>query len=88
MCVTDYLNSYYGRLAAQRLTTPVAQTVATVSRPINDITLSADPPPNAPLIRALLVAELYDDALNELRYAQKNSGDSPVLQATALRSTR
>jgi soluble lytic murein transglycosylase len=82
LCVTDYLNSYYGRLAAQRLTTPVAQTVAAVSRPINDITLSADPPPTAALIRALLVAELYDDALNELRYAQKNYGDSPVLQAT------
>ena len=82
LCVTDYLNSYYGRLAANRLTTPVAQIVAAVSRPINDITLSADPPPTAALIRALLVAQLYDDALNELRYAQKNYGDSPVLQAT------
>jgi soluble lytic murein transglycosylase len=82
LCVTDYLNSYYGRLAAQRLTTPVKPIAAADSRPINDITLSADPPATAPLIRALLVAELYDDALNELRYAQKNYGDSPVLQAT------
>jgi soluble lytic murein transglycosylase len=40
------------------------------------------PPPNASVIRALLAAELYDDALNELRYAQKVWGDTPVVQAT------
>jgi len=43
---------------------------------------AAPPPPNASVIRALLAAELYDDALNELRYAQKVWGDTPVVQAT------
>src|SRR5262249_4579736 len=43
---------------------------------------AAAPPPNAPVIRTLLAAELYDDALNELRYAQKVWGDTPVVQAT------
>jgi peptidoglycan lytic transglycosylase len=82
LCITDYLNSYYGRLAAQRLATPVARPVAVERAAANDISLPAAPPPTATLIRALLTAELYDDALNELRYAQKNWGDSAMLQAT------
>jgi soluble lytic murein transglycosylase len=75
------LNSYYGRLALKRLegrappavpdqppaaTTPAAMTL----------------PPNEPVIRALLVLDLYDQALDELRYAQKMWGDSPAIQAT------
>jgi soluble lytic murein transglycosylase len=83
LCVTDYLNSYYGRLAAQHLVTPVPHPVAIADRvTTTDIALPATPPPTSALIRALLTAELYDDALNELRYAQKNWGDSPILQAT------
>ena len=39
-------------------------------------------PPNAPLIRALLSAGLYDDAIGELRRAQAASGTSPFLEAT------
>ena len=38
--------------------------------------------PSADLIRSLLAAGLYDDALNEVQWAQKTGGDSPVLQAT------
>ncbi|HEX7793970.1 MAG TPA: transglycosylase SLT domain-containing protein [Vicinamibacterales bacterium] len=88
LCITDYLNSYYGRLAAQRLATPVVHPVAVADRVMaNDITLPAAPPPTAALIRALLTAELYDDALNELRYAQKNWGDSAMLQATVAWTT-
>jgi soluble lytic murein transglycosylase len=87
LCVTDYLNSYYGRLSAQRLGTPAAQPIAVVNRAASDIQLAPAPPPTAALIRALLTAELYDDALNELRYAQKNWGDSAMLQATVAWAT-
>jgi soluble lytic murein transglycosylase len=47
---------------------------------IDDI--SASLPPTAEIIRALLSAGLYDDAVNEVRYAQHTWGDSPTLRAT------
>jgi soluble lytic murein transglycosylase len=77
----DYLNSYYGRLAAKRLETrgaPRAIADAVVDAPAEPSPL----PPNAPVVRALLALDLYDQALDELHYAQKNWGDSPVIQAT------
>jgi soluble lytic murein transglycosylase len=40
------------------------------------------PPPNEPLVRALLDSRRYEDALKELRYAQRVWGDSPSIQAT------
>ena len=53
------------------------------------ITATVDAPPSAPVlpangsvVRALLAAEMYDDALNELRYAQRVWGDSPAIGAT------
>jgi peptidoglycan lytic transglycosylase len=84
LVVTDYLNSYYGRLAVKHVVpSDAARPVAIVNRiSVSDIALPAAAPPTAALIRALLTAELYDDALNELRYAQKNWGDSAMLQAT------
>jgi len=39
-------------------------------------------PANAPVVKALLGIGLYDQALDELRYAQKVWGDSPAIQAT------
>ena len=39
-------------------------------------------PPNASVIRALLAVDMFDDALNELRYAQKVWGDAPAVRAT------
>src|SRR6266700_4025012 len=42
----------------------------------------AAPPPNADLIRRLLATGLYDDALNELKYAQQVWGTSPAIEAT------
>jgi soluble lytic murein transglycosylase len=38
--------------------------------------------PNEDVIRPLLAAGMYDDALNELRYVQRLQGTSPVLDAT------
>ncbi len=49
-----------------------------------DNRLSREPadPPNASVIRLLLASDLYDDALNELRFAQRSVGSSPVIEAT------
>ena len=78
----DYMNSYYGRLAARRLSPqepgldPEPAIAAPEPAPV------AAPPPTAPLIRQLLAAGLYDDALTELRYAQVTWGPSPAIDAT------
>jgi soluble lytic murein transglycosylase len=41
-----------------------------------------DPPANAAIVRALLTAGLYDDAIGELRTAQREQGTSPLIDAT------
>ncbi|PYR57516.1 MAG: hypothetical protein DMF85_13405, partial [Acidobacteria bacterium] len=85
----DYMNSYYGRLAAKQLearraldaqlsSPDLARPASAVARQV----AASDPPPTAPLIKRLLAAGLLDDALNELKYAQRVWGDSPPLQAT------
>ena len=43
---------------------------------------AAPPLPTERLIRLLLAAGLYDDALNELRFAQRAWGTSPAIDAT------
>ena len=82
----DYLNSYYGRLAARRLTAagrvpgrltaplaaPAPVTVAFVTIP--DATQAR--------IRALLAASLVDDAYAEILHTQRTVGTSPLLDAT------
>jgi len=97
LAATDYLNSYYGRLAVKHLdavpkgrpifdstptgqepaaSPPEASLDATQTNPIAPL------PPNERVIRALLGLELYDQAIDELHYAQKGSGDSSAIQAT------
>jgi soluble lytic murein transglycosylase len=82
----DYRNSYYGRLAGKQLSLQHAALLATAEVVPASIRVQdpapADLPPTAPLIRKLLAAGLYDDALNELRYAQRAWGTSPVIEAT------
>lgn len=87
---TDYMNSYYGRLARKQLAVqsaaehdgagdrviPASQIAPQEQAP------AAAPPPNATTIRALIASDMYDDALSELRYAQKAWGTSPVIEAT------
>ena len=85
---TDYMNSYYGRLASRRLSNAAAQPAADVGGMVIPASARTTQPPavalppNAPVIRKLLAAGLYDDGLDELRYAQKTSGNSPVIDAT------
>jgi soluble lytic murein transglycosylase len=81
LTATDYLNSYYGRLAAKHLD-------GTFDPQLERAALGADvagesrSAPNQVVIRQLLSLELYDDAQREVQYAQHVWGDSSALQAT------
>jgi len=77
LTAADYLNSYYGRLAAARLGGQLP-----VSRIVGDGVAVAPPPLNEPLVRLLLDAGRPAEAKNELRYAQLAWGDSAAIQAT------
>ena len=79
LAATDYYNSYYGRLSRSRLKAPlVPQSVDADEEDASGESL----PPNQELVRALLGAGLYDQAIKELQYAQKVWGDSSAIQAT------
>jgi soluble lytic murein transglycosylase len=80
LTATDYLNTYYGRLAWKRLETHNEASVTSGVR--RTIVTPPAPPPNTGIIKALIAAGLYRPALNELQYAQKVWGDSALLQAT------
>ena len=83
LTAADYLNSYYGRLATVRLmgrqAVPRLVTASAVAEPQPEAVV---PPPNAGVIRMLLALELYDDALNELRFAERVTGSSALTEAT------
>jgi soluble lytic murein transglycosylase len=81
LAVTDYQNSYYGRLAAKLLRDRGQPPVVAETR-IAAAAESSAAIPTDELIRALITAELYDQALLEVEYAQDVWGDSPQLQAT------
>jgi soluble lytic murein transglycosylase len=82
LTAADYLHSYYGRLASGRLDKAVVARVS--ARTFVDPKAGGAEalPPNGPVVRDLLDAEMYADALNELRYAQRVWGDSSAIQAT------
>ncbi len=106
LAASDYLNSYYGRLATRRLADmgllPPARRLVVDSRapvaPVDPVSPAVPGvkvvaardestptpvlPPNAALVRALLDLDFYDQAIDELHYAQKAWGDSSVIQAT------
>ena len=83
---TDYANSYYGRLAERQLArsadgTAKGPDIRFASRDQSPA-LDVSPIPTEPLIRLLLANGLYDDALAELRYAQRAWGSSSRIDAT------
>ena len=83
LVATDYMNSYYGRLAMTHLDkAPQRKLVvdAAVQAAPDDPPMAAPPPPNEGVIRSLLGLELYDRAADELRYAQKVWGESPIFR--------
>ena len=79
---SDYLNSYYGRLASRILESRREPAVLQIVRTAPAAPMPLPLVPNDPTIRALVAAEMYQDALNEVQYAQRVWGDSPALQAT------
>lgn len=83
---TDYGNSYYGRLAEQNLRASrglrsAEDLIVPASRPVADPAPAVDIP-NERTIKLLIVAGLYDDTLNELRYAQRLTGGATTIDAT------
>jgi soluble lytic murein transglycosylase len=90
LAATDYLNSYYGRLAVKRLdgAAPSRRLVLDSDsdhRATEDgtpVTMIAPLPSNEHVVRALLGLGLYDQAIDELHYAQKVWGDSSPILAT------
>jgi soluble lytic murein transglycosylase len=84
LAATDYLNSYYGRLAVKHLdAAPHRRLVVDTTAGGEDGTNTLPPlPPNQHVVRALVGLELYDQAIDELHYAQRVWGDSPAIQAT------
>jgi soluble lytic murein transglycosylase len=85
LVVADYANSYYGRLAttvlkAHGAVTPPGEQASRrlTSGAPEDVAL----PPTADLIRWLIALEMYDEALDEVQYAERMWGRSAVLQAT------
>lgn len=81
LTVTDYQNSYYGRLAEGLLLArkEPAVVASVVPAPVD---AARAPLANEGVIRALLGVQLYADALAEVQFAQRAWGDSPQLQAT------
>ena len=93
LVVADYQNSYYGRLASKRLDTARPKEISDVTfqssdsetnlnSEIRNLNSAVPLPANEAVVRTLLSLELYDQALDELHYAQKQWGDSPAIQAT------
>ncbi|MGE3275240.1 MAG: transglycosylase SLT domain-containing protein [Vicinamibacterales bacterium] len=76
---TDYGGLYYGRLAADRLKALKAP-AATVALARAEPTVG--PPPTTGIIATLIGAGLYDEAIAELRYAERVWGGSPQITAT------
>jgi soluble lytic murein transglycosylase len=91
LVLTDYRNTYYGHLAVARFqqrheAVPDIEPVAIVENveTARAGATQADTrvPANAEQIRLLLALDLTDQALDELQYAQRTTGDSPVVTAT------
>src|SRR5204862_7013346 len=82
LVVADYQNSYYGRLASKILAIRGEPAVAgritsSPSSTVSAVVATDD------IIRSLITAQMYGDALREVQYAQRVWGDSPQLQATS-----
>lgn len=82
LAVTDYRNSYYGRLATARLGDDDRGPQGSAPHDVQETDDDLYQAPNEAAIRQLLAVDLYDDAERELRYAQVMWGDAPPLQAT------
>jgi soluble lytic murein transglycosylase len=81
----DYGNSYYGRLAHKALEDRAGALTGAdhvVAARQQSVPLDRAALPTENTIRLLLATGLYDDALGELRYAQRAFGSSTAIDAT------
>ena len=95
-CIADYRNTYYGREAQRELAAlhgPVVDPPApvTLASRSGEAPRRVDPlaglepgpvPARATVIRALLAAGLFDDAIGEIRLIERQTGQTPMLEAT------
>ncbi len=81
---TDYANSYYGRLAVKALAArkTARPALAPTTRPPGAGAAADAAAPTADLIRWLIALEMYDEALDEVQYAERTWGTSAPLAAT------
>ena len=82
LAVADYQNTYYGRLSSKLLAARgespgAARITASPTASLTAVVATDD------IIRSLITAQMYPDALREVQYAQRVWGDSPQLQATS-----
>lgn len=87
--IADYGNSYYGREAVRALeqmraaVRPAGAGPVTPVRRNGHVVFEPGPPPdNAAVVQALLSAQLWEDAVGELRRTQRLGGNAPVVEAT------
>ena len=81
----DYGSSYYGRLAKRQVSRMAGADLSSdraIPASLQGAATIAPQPPTADRIKLLLANGLYDDALEELRFAQRQWGTSPVIEAT------
>jgi soluble lytic murein transglycosylase len=81
---TDYLHSYYGRLAGVHLGAATTSRSPVGAAPAGATAAPAPPglPPNAAAIRQLILSGAYPLAEAEVRYAQRRFTPIPALEAT------
>lgn len=78
-----YQNSYYGREAGRGLSVITGTRAIARARLEAPLTVApGEPPANARLITRLLEAGLYDEAIGELKYAEREDGASPLITAS------
>jgi soluble lytic murein transglycosylase len=84
LVLADYANSYYGRLTAARLKALGVSPDAGLTLARWTAPAAPAPPalPTADRLAWLMHAGLYEQALDEVAYAQKTWGRSPALDAT------
>ncbi len=78
---TDYLHTYYGRLALTRLQ-GLGAGPASSGPDVAPPPAAAAELPTTDLIRLLLALGLYEQARDELLFAQRAYGDRPLISAT------
>jgi soluble lytic murein transglycosylase len=83
--LADYRNTYHGHLALKELagyTPPARVILASAAGPDDPAPPFADLPPNAQTIQNLLSVNLFEPALNELRFAARAWGETSPVEAT------